>query len=344
MIILRPARQGDIQQIEQLAHDSGTQVSTLPAQRAYLVERVSHSMDSFRQEVLAPGEENYLFVLEETVTGQILGTGGIVALAGFLEPFYAFRNDILIHSSRALKIHSRIHALTLTHDLSDHSQLCSFYVVPALRDSLYPALVTLGRLMYMAVHKERFAEDWMAVLPGIADASGRAPFWDHVGRKFFRMSYHEVEHYNSTLDRTFIAELMPHHPLYVPLINEEAQAVMGQIHPDSELQYRLLFDQGFEADKYVEIFDAGPILTARKNTLNLWQNIHQCQIKTVKKMAHSCQYLMGMTTKEHEFQAGIIEAWQDGNTLFVSDATCANTPGLEVDQSVWCLPLDRLHL
>ncbi|MEI8634478.1 arginine N-succinyltransferase [Vibrio sp. PP-XX7] len=70
-------------------------MSTLPAQRSYLVKKVEHSMASFRQDVLCPGEESYFFVLEETMTGQLLGTGAIQALSGFEEPFYALREMIV---------------------------------------------------------------------------------------------------------------------------------------------------------------------------------------------------------------------------------------------------------
>ena len=64
---------------------------------------------------------------------------------------------------------------------------------------------------------------------------------------------------------------MPHHPLYVPLLAEEAQAAIGLVHPDAELQFEMLTNDGFEADDFVEIFDAGPIVTARRNTLTSWQ-------------------------------------------------------------------------
>ncbi|MDW6005218.1 arginine N-succinyltransferase [Vibrio mangrovi] len=344
MIIFRPAQLSDIQQIERLAHESGPMVYTLPAQRSHLIKKVERSIDSFRQDVFSPGEESYFFVLEETMTGQILGTGAINALAGYQEPFYALRNDILIHSSRELKVHSRIHALTLNHDLSDHSQLCSFYVIPALKNSLYPALITLGRLMFMSIHPERFTNDWLAVIPGVADKNGRAPFWEHVGRKFFRMDYNQVEYYNGTRDKTFIAELMPHHPLYVPLIDEEAQAVMGQVHPDAELQCGLLSEQGFEPDKYVEIFDAGPILTANRNTLDIWQNHRLCRVKLVERLPQAQKYLIGVST-ETDFRAVMAEAWLEGSTLLLEDEALlalgiANSGSIESGRQVWCFPVN----
>ena len=337
MIILRPAKLNDVSNLERLAHESGTIVSTLPEKRSHLLNKVERSITSFEQDVDTAGEESYLFLLEETLTGQILGTGAINALAGNREPFYAFRNDIKIHSSRELNIHSRIHALTLNHDLSDHSQLCSFYIVPALANSLYPSLITLGRLLFMNIFPMRFANEWMAVLPGIADQHGRAPFWEHVGRKFFGIDYNQVEYYNGTRNKTFIAEMMPYHPLYVALINEEAQAVMGLVHKDAVLQCSLLSEQGFEADKYVEIFDAGPILTAQRNALSLSQKIQQVKL-TITASNNALQtYLIGLADG-NSFKACLMQGVLQGNQLQVPQDNIEQL-NLSPEQRVFCIKL-----
>jgi arginine N-succinyltransferase len=337
MIILRPAQLSDLGQIERLAQASGPMVCTLPAQRSLLLKKIERSIASFAHDVWLPGEESYFFVLEEITTGQILGTAAINALAGFEEPFYALRNEIFIHSSRALRIHNRIHALSLTHDLSDHSQLCSFYVVPAIRDTVYPQLLTLGRLLYMSAHPSRFAEEWMAVLPGIADDKGHAPFWEHVGRKFFGMDYNQVEYYNGTKEKSFIAELMPHHPLYVPLLAEAAQEVMGQVHHDAELQCRLLAEQGFEADRYVEIFDAGPILCVKSNGVGTAQ--HRTPVPLSDRV---CEVAAGMCLIATETPLGFCAVVAEANvteggwqlTQEVRDALA-----MSADAKVWCMPL-----
>jgi len=337
MIILRPAKLNDVSNLERLAHESGTIVSTLPAKRSHLLNKVERSITSFEQDVDTAGEESYLFVLEETLTGQILGTGAVNALAGNREPFYAFRNDIKIHSSRELNVHSRIHALTLNHDLSDHSQLCSFYIVPALADSLYPSLITLGRLLFMSIFPMRFANEWMAVLPGIADEHGRAPFWEHVGRKFFGIDYNQVEYYNGTRNKTFIAEMMPYHPLYVALINEEAQAVMGLVHKDAELQCSLLCEQGFEADKYVEIFDAGPILTAQRNALFLSQKIQQVKLTIIASNNALQTYLIGLADG-NSFKACLVQGVLQGNQLQVSQDNIEQL-NLSQELRIFCIKL-----
>lgn len=337
MIVLRPVKLTDLGNIEKLAVDSGPMVCTLPAKREHLLQKIEQSIYSFEQDVFCPGEESYFFVLEETDTGHLLGTGAINALAGYRQAFYSFRNDIIIHSSRELNVHSRIHALTLNHDLSDHSQLCSFYIDPSQRHTLSPALITLGRLMFMNANSNRFANEWMAVLPGIADNQGRAPFWEHVGRKFFGMDYNQVEYYNGTRDKAFVAELMPHYPLYVPLIDEEAQAVMGQVHQDAELQYQLLNDQGFEPDKYVEIFDAGPILTAPHNALPICLNMKTRSLVGEPLHADTKQYLVGYQGAKG-FCAFIAEGNQTEDRLIITKELMEEV-GLTQHQKVWFLAL-----
>ncbi|MBD1577573.1 arginine N-succinyltransferase [Vibrio sp. S11_S32] len=353
MMILRPARLNDIESILALAKSSGPMVYTLPADREALLQKIERSISAFEQDVFCPGEEFYFFVLEDSRNKKLVGTGAINALAGYEAPFYAFRNDTLIHSSRQLNVHSRIHALTLSHDLSDHSQLCSFYVLPNVTESslVDPSeqdiyrhcleLITLGRLLFMTTYPERFSRDWMAVLPGVFDNNGRAPFWEHVGRKFINLDYHQVEEHHGTQASTFIAELMPHHPLYVPLIAPEAQSVMGQNHPRTERQCHLLSEQGFNSDKYVEIFDAGPIFTAPRHALDIWQKKQSVSLKIKEsinnKIKQTHRYLIGITDSQG-FRSCFIEGVLQGEQLHVTQEH-AHQAHLTQDQSLWCLAL-----
>ena len=120
MILFRPVQSNDIKQLEALAKASGALVSTLPEDHKHLGNKIEHSQSSFTQDVMTPGDESYLFVLENSETGQLLGSGGMNALAGHKAPYYSFRHDTKIHSSNKLNVHNRVHSLTLNHDLSDH--------------------------------------------------------------------------------------------------------------------------------------------------------------------------------------------------------------------------------
>ncbi|MEI8634480.1 arginine N-succinyltransferase [Vibrio sp. PP-XX7] len=150
-----------------------------------------------------------------------------------------------------------------------------------------------------------------------------------------------MEYYNSTRDRTFIAELMPHHPLYVPLIHEEAQAAMGQVHPDAVLQCRLLTEQGFEPDNYAEIFDAGPILTAKRNTLAVWQHYQPCTVAVNDLLTEAQPYLLGFCG-ELGFYAVVVDAVQEESTLWISESTVVALKLDQPHQQVWCLPLENV--
>jgi arginine N-succinyltransferase len=54
---------------------------------------------------------------------------------------------------------------------------------------------------------------------------------------------------------------MPSYPLYVPLLPAEAQRVLGEPDEGALLAYDIHLEEGFEPDRFVDIFDAGPVLT-----------------------------------------------------------------------------------
>jgi arginine/ornithine succinyltransferase subunit-like protein len=116
-------------------------------------------------------------------------------------------------------------------------------------------------------------------LAGVTDSEGGSPFWDALGRKFFKMDFLDAERViGGARNRTLIVELMPHYPVYVPLLPGDAQAAMGQIHPSGELAFNLLTAEGFEADDYIDIFDGGPILQAHKNSLRTFTGALQRRV------------------------------------------------------------------
>jgi arginine N-succinyltransferase len=263
-LFVRPARLSDLDDLEQMARAAHPVLHSLPRDRAVLQARVALSEDSFRAEVGFPGEEFYLFVLEDSETRILHGTSSIVASAGYSEPFYAFRNDALIHASRELKVNRKIHALTMSHELTGKSRLTGFYVDPAVRDANGEAaaqLLSRARMMYVAAHRKRFSEDVFSLMLGVTDAAGVSPFWEAVGRKFFGRDFEQVEQESGGRSRTFIAEVMPSYPLYVPLLPAEAQRVLGEPDDGALLAYDIHLEEGFEPDRFVDIFDAGPVLT-----------------------------------------------------------------------------------
>ncbi|HLT05350.1 MAG TPA: arginine/ornithine succinyltransferase subunit alpha [Pseudomonas sp.] len=279
MQVMRPAQLSDLAEVKRLAEVSPVGVTSLPDSVDRLREKILASEASFAAEVAFHGEETYFFVLEDTERGQLVGCSGLVASAGYSEPFYSFRNETFVHVSRELNIHNKTHALSLCHDLTGNSLLTSFFVEVGKAPPPADELISRGRLLFVADYPERFADSMVVDMIGISDANGDSPFWDGVGRHFFGMSYAEAEHLSGVKSRSFLAELMPHYPIYVPLLSDEAQEAMGEVHPDAQASFDILTREGFETEHYIDIFDGGPTLHARTSAI---RSIVQSQTATVQ--------------------------------------------------------------
>jgi arginine N-succinyltransferase len=260
----------DVGALEALAAVTMPGVHTLPRTREKIVASVERSIASFAAHVDIPSEESYQFVLEDDA-GQIAGTAAIHASAGSNGTYFAFRNDVIQQVSRDLNISHSVHALTLCSELTAYSQLSAFYVRERAHAGVEAALLSRARLLYAVLAPHRFGDRFFVPLAGITDNDGNSPFWNALGRKFFQMDFLDAERtIGGARNRTLIVELMPHYPVYVPLLPGDAQAAMGQIHPDGELAFHLLTEEGFEADEYIDIFDGGPILQAHKHALRTY--------------------------------------------------------------------------
>jgi len=258
-LLLRPVAAADLPALALIAAATEHGISSLPNDRAKLRTRIERSMASFASEDAASGEETYLFVLEDLSTGEVIGTSGIAASAGFHDRFYSYRNEFVVHASSALGVSQRMHTLHLCHDLTGYTLLTSFYIDPAYEDTLAPQLLSRARLLFIKQHAERFNDRIAAESPGLTDDAGQqSPFWDAVGRRFFDMDYPSAETVTGGRSKAYIADLMPHSPIYVPLLPEAAQWAIGQLHPVAELPFSILQDEGFDADTYIDIFDGGP--------------------------------------------------------------------------------------
>ncbi|AVR94852.1 arginine N-succinyltransferase [Pseudoduganella armeniaca] len=281
MYVVRPVEAGDIAALEALAAVTMPGVHTLPKTRDKIEQAVERSIASFAAQVDIPSEESYLFVLESLAERKIVGTAAIFASAGSNGTYFSFRNDVIQQVSRDLNISHSVHALTLCSELTAYSQLSSFYVEEALQERPEAALLSRSRLLFAVQQPQRFGDRFFVPLAGVTDEHGGSPFWDALGRKFFKMDFLDAERViGGARNRTLIVELMPHYPVYVPLLPGDAQAAMGQIHPSGELAFNLLTEEGFEADEYIDIFDGGPILQAHKHALRTFSSSLTLRVRT----------------------------------------------------------------
>jgi arginine N-succinyltransferase len=60
---------------------------------------------------------------------------------------------------------------------------------------------------------------------------------------------------------------MPKTPIYVAMLPESAQSVMGQPHPTGRAALKMLENEGFAWDCFIDIFDGGPTVTAATDSI-----------------------------------------------------------------------------
>ncbi|MDI3323367.1 arginine N-succinyltransferase [Pontibacterium granulatum] len=283
MLLVRPLNFTDIQGLERLAVISGGSMTTLPANRDHLGELINSTQQSLRKAVEHPGSESYHFVLEDTDSGEILGVSGIDAAVGISTPFYSYRIEEVVHASSELQIHNRVPALHLCQDYTGAARLCTLFLDSAHRSQNNLHLLSRARMLLIAQFPERFAPRLIVELQGVADEEHRSPFWECLGRHFFNMDFTKANYLTGINNKGFIADLMPHYPVYVPLLTPEAQAALGKPRPDMEEVMALLENEGFNYRGYVDIFDAGPTLEARTDNV---RSVRQNQ-QTVARIGES---------------------------------------------------------
>ncbi|MBW0147052.1 arginine N-succinyltransferase [Marinobacter arenosus] len=257
-MIIRPIAPSDLDTLYQIAIESGPGFTSLMPDRDALARKIEHSMASFRRAVSEPGDEHYLFVLEDEDTGDILGTTGIEASAGHTKPLYHFHRNTVTHHSRDLGLRRSVETLTRCNHYSGCSEICSLYLRPEFRRANAGKLLSRVRFLFMALHPERFSDTVIAEMRGVSDASGQSPFWNWLKAHFVDMEFASATSLVGSGYTDFIEELMPAHPLYTCLMSPEARAVISQVHEHTRPALHMLEAEGFRHKGLVDLFDAGP--------------------------------------------------------------------------------------
>jgi arginine N-succinyltransferase len=256
-MLIRPIAEGDLPALIDLARGAGVGVTTLQPDEERLAQRIQVSLASFAG-ALAPAQANYFFVLETDEHDRLAGTSAIAAAVGLDEPWYNYRVGTAVYCSREIGVYRQLQTLFLTNDLTGATELCSLFLDPAFRRDGNGVLLSKSRFLFLAEFRERFAKNVIAELRGVSDDEGLSPFWESLGRHFFRMDFSRADYLSGVGNKSFIAELMPQHPVYSAFLSKAAQEAIGEVHVATRPARAMLEAEGFHYQGYVDIFDAGP--------------------------------------------------------------------------------------
>ena len=259
-MIVRPVAITDLPALLDLAHCAGTGLTSLPDNEERLAHRVRWAQRTIAGQV-ERADADYLFVLEDD-DRQVVGISALTGAVGLREPWYNYRVGVTVSSAPQLGIQRQIPTLFLSNEMTGQSEICSLFLHPEQRRGHNGRLLSLARLLFVAEFPQLFGEKLIAELRGHADERGCSPFWDSLGRHFFQREFSHADQLSGMGNKSFIAELMPRQPLYTCLLTEQAQAVIGKAHPNSEPARKILSAEGFSHKGYIDIFDAGPVIEA----------------------------------------------------------------------------------
>ena len=291
MMLIRPVRRDDLAAITRLAAKTGVGVTSLPLNEERLLARIERMLASW-DETAPLAEQGYLFVLEESEQQQVVGISGLEAAVGLAEPWYNYRVGTLVHASRELSVYSQMPTLFLSNDHTGYSELCTLFLDPEFRHSKNGQLLSKARFLFMAAFRERFADKVIAEMRGYSDSDGCSPFWEGLGRQFFAIDFSEADYLTGIGQKSFIAELMPKHPLYVDFLTPETRAVIGQVHPQTAPARAILESEGLRYEGYVDIFDGGPTLESYVSEIRAVRDSRVLPVRIGTPVAEGPLYLL----------------------------------------------------
>ena len=320
--VIRPAEVEDLEPLEALISQVQVGITSLAIDRRTLLERIEQSLASCSAEVNEPGGERYFFVLQRPGSHEIAGMSAVRAAVGLVEPFYSYRVGTEVHASRALGIRRQLPALYLSNDYTGCAELTSLFLGPSHRGRGLGTLLSKSRLLFIGEFPHRFADKIIAEIRGISDSQGRSPFWDGLGQHFFAMDFPTADHLVGAGNKSFIAELMPKHPIYVLFLPRDAQEAIGKPHENSRHALQLLEGEGFRYENYIDIFDAGPTVECRREDIRAVRTSQRRQARLGPVDAGATRCLVS-NTRAQDFRCCLSAVLLDGSGGAVVDRETA---------------------
>ncbi len=314
MLVVRPAQIDDVQPLFDLIQLSELGLSTLKISMDRLTERVKESIQAFSQPTATPKGQPYVFVMEDLTHGKIVGTSAIYSKVGGFQPFYSYEIKTEIKESQDLGVRKEIPFLNLYKTHNGPTEIGSLFLSPDYWGSGHGRLLSLSRFLFMANFPDRFEDETIAELRGIVHADGNCPLWNALGSHFFQIEYPRAE--TLTLEsKKFIAELLPTHPIYIPLLPKEAQDALGQVHDRTKPALHMLEQEGFQFQNLVDIFDGGPTVQCQTSEIRTIKQSRVCRVASIQKKVKGQKLLVANCELNFRATLGTVQLDDDDGAV-----------------------------
>lgn len=335
-MIVRSVTLDDLDQLWGLIEQATYGLTTLQISRAQLQERVELSDFAFRRSTEKASGEPYVFVMEEPTTKQLVGLSCIFSKTGGYEPFYSYRRVVEQSYCEALKQKVESESLHLEKIHDGPTEIGSLFLLPEFRGKGRGRLLSLARFAFIAAHPMRFDSHVIAEMRGVMSDDGTCPFWEAIGRHFFAMDFPQADGL-STINKRFIEDLMPRHPIYSCLLSEQTRTIMGKVHPNTRPALKMLQAEGFEITDLIDIFDGGPVVQCSRDDINAVKRCEERVVSEVREIGSPQPCIVSNQTRG--FCAALASAEYSTDKTVVLDSETAAAIAIQVGHKVRCMPL-----
>ncbi|MFO0783343.1 MAG: arginine N-succinyltransferase [Phycisphaerales bacterium] len=280
MFVIRQAMADDAPTLLRLARM--VHFINLPADKDIIASKVVKSRRSFSGELTDAHQRQFMFVLEDTDSGSVIGTSSLISQIswpGWPQIYLQVRRRE--HFSRDLNtgaVHMTIQVMT---DESGPSELGGLILAPGYRGhrERLGSLLSLVRFHFVGLHRSFFQDRIVAELMGPLTPDSRTLFWEFFGRRFINLSYAEADAFCQH-SKEFMSSLLPKEEIHASILPPEARNLIGRVGEETRPAKAMLEKQGFVYLDRCDPFDGGPYLEARRDDIPLVRSTEQLTLST----------------------------------------------------------------
>lgn len=254
--LFRPIIKTDARALLELVSQSSGGLSSLQPRLAFLKDYISSSEESFSGKKPIDEPHKYLLGLFDVRKNRLIGCAAVKTQIGKHDPFINFdiqgdgQDQCLAASSR----------------FTGATEVGSLFLHPDYRAYGLGRYLAKVRYLLMASEPWRFGDSVIAELRGICGADG-SPLYDHLFKDKLERSFLEADVEYFDRNPKALGDIVPIGQIETYDMPLDVKASLGQPHPSGIGAMRLLQSEGFVFSGTIDLFDAGPIMSAHRDTI-----------------------------------------------------------------------------
>ncbi len=331
--VIRPVEERDFEDVTKLAQEASVGINLSLPRNANLIKiKILTSIDNFASDIKFPTNEFYLFALEELKTRKCIGVSGIQSKNGVNDPLFLYKLEGIWTNRLLPQMIDPLEILRPIKEVNSPTEICTLFLQKEHRKEGLGKKLSFSRLMFMADDLNRFDSTVFANMQGVIQAKDICPFWDALGRKFCNITFltlMNMIHHN----REFISGLIPPLPVYVTLLPDEVQKLIGQTHPSTTPALNLLLREGFSYTQKIDPFDGGPIISSPTQEIHAIKVSQTVKIGAIEEVDAAIEKYL-ISNRKIEFRCVLASLKLDGKNKVTVSSSTAKALKVEIGDNV----------